>query len=1312
MLLSTSVFADFVTLSETLKDNTVNGIYSSTTDSGTFNVSLTVSNLSKLTASAWSNLTCVVQSPNASLTPINVKNPSAGPMSSATNYGGTVTATSATFYYQEPDTNNVETNVYKITFSRSGNVFTISAQTTNPPSLLFPYSFLASAYYDRTGASSFAIKDQSSCEVTLLDNSLTISNGEFDVVKAIYITGTNAIAQDANGTELNNISVTGVANFTPPAITAVSPASSMATTNGLLTVQVRATNSIGVSNVEFYVGGADYGAGIAGVSNLWSMSFALRPGTNIIQTVATDFSGYNSPTNTLVITYINKQTNAPQATFSERWLDTFQTNNPGNGVSNTITQDVGVLNTAVSVPGLAAMTANTWSALLLSVSFGNLVFSGSLASANILTSNSATFYLDQKTDTNGNPIIYEQLTVSRSGNTLVLTAQTGNSTYYPAIDYFIADKYIGAGNVQDTEPFALTLTDGNTAANYVSISQPMFITGTDVITFDPYLQQLDNIQISGHVDFIPPTNQITSPVAGQIATNADFTIIGMASDNVRVANVFYSVNTTGWNVAYTAYDFTNWFAPVTLILGTNIISAYAVDTSGNTSATDTVAVVYELLAPVTINVGTGGTVNSNYNGALLQIGKTYSVTAKANPGFVFSGWTGSIMTNSPTLTFLMASNLVFNATFADVQPPTNQITAPTAGQRWSNSVFVVTGKARDNLAVANVFYSLNGGGWNSAMTANSWSNWTAQVTLIPGTNTIQAYAVDTSGNVSKTNSVNFVYIFSTVLTVGTSGTGTFTPPNYNGASLQVGKVYSLTAKPGAGFAFFNWTGGTNLPLIVLTNKPVLLFTMQPNLMLQANFVYSNPPSITITAPAGVQRVSNVVYTVMGKASDKVGVTGVFYSLNGATYASASTATGWSNWTATVNLALGTNNIQVYAVNASNVVSQVKNAVVILVPATMVFPISTADNIKHPQAKLAFDGTNYLVVFQTYPSGQTNGSAVGQFVSSSGDLVGTELALNPNGADDPPSVAFDGADYVVAWADHSDMQAGVPVSGVFVSPDGLLASVGQISQSTNVDSFGTVVYGAGVYFLMWSDASTSPDSLYGAMLTPAGGVVASDFLISANAQADDSVQSAAAFDGANFLAVWSSATGNTTINGQLINPAGNLVGSPFVIYSSATPAGMANPCVIFDGTQYVVLFNIGVNTNNAKAFHVLGRFVTPAGEVLTNNIALTGDTGPQTLAGAAFDGQNYLVTWNQGLNPFSTAASTKVTINGRFLNTQGLPAASEFPIFSTKGNQIPTRAPVLFDGTQFVLVTGLGRFIKPTPDMLFTNGVISGAFIVP
>src|SRR5208337_2598970 len=110
-----------------------------------------------------------------------------------------------------------------------------------------------------------------------------------------------------------------------------------------------------------------------------------------------------------------------------------------------------------------------------------------------------------------------------------------------------------------------------------------------------------------------------------------------------------------------------------------------------------------------------------------------------------------------TLQFTMVTNLTLRANFADVTKPTLSIVTPTMNQRWTNGTFTVTGKAGDNVAVSTVVYSLNGSGWTAAATTNVWTNWTANVNLVPGTNTVQAYAVDTSGNQSPVSSSTIIY---------------------------------------------------------------------------------------------------------------------------------------------------------------------------------------------------------------------------------------------------------------------------------------------------------------------------------------------------------------------------------------------------------------------------------------------------------------------------------------------------------------------------------------------------------------------------
>ena len=111
------------------------------------------------------------------------------------------------------------------------------------------------------------------------------------------------------------------------------------------------------------------------------------------------------------------------------------------------------------------------------------------------------------------------------------------------------------------------------------------------------------------------------------------------------------------------------------------------------------------------------------------------------------------------------------------------IASPTSNELFSNATINVTGKAGGTVPVEEVFYKLNNGPYLEATTSNSWTNWTVSAILAPGTNLIQAYAVDMTGTVlSPTKSVSVFYVVTTALTVNTNGNGTVSP-NDNGALL-------------------------------------------------------------------------------------------------------------------------------------------------------------------------------------------------------------------------------------------------------------------------------------------------------------------------------------------------------------------------------------------------------------------------------------------------------------------------------------------------------------------------------------------------
>ena len=288
-------------------------------------------------------------------------------------------------------------------------------------------------------------------------------------------------------------------------------------------------------------------------------------------------------------------------------------------------------------------------------------------------------------------------------------------------------------------------------------------------------------------DQTKPSLSILSPSPGQRWKDGTIAVKGTASDDISVQNVFYSLNGAPWINATTTSNWKNWTGLLSLKTGTNTLRAYAVDTSGNLSPTNTVTCEYDQLMPLSVQafgLGTSnpgwGSFRPNYSKqTLLPVNESSVLTAQAAQGFAFVNWTdgsGNLLASSPTLSFIMTSNLVLQANFADVTRPTLSIVIPASNQQWAGGTLTVAGNAGDNVALEKVYYSLNGSDWTAATTENNWKKWTADVTLIRGTNTVQAYAVDTSGNFSITNTVKFEDVASPSLALAQSSTRALVTP--------------------------------------------------------------------------------------------------------------------------------------------------------------------------------------------------------------------------------------------------------------------------------------------------------------------------------------------------------------------------------------------------------------------------------------------------------------------------------------------------------------------------------------------------------
>ena len=298
-----------------------------------------------------------------------------------------------------------------------------------------------------------------------------------------------------------------------------------------------------------------------------------------------------------------------------------------------------------------------------------------------------------------------------------------------------------------------------------------------------------------------------------------------------------------------------------------------------------------------------------------------------------------------------------------------------------------------------------------------------------------------------------------------------------------------------------------------------------------------------------------------------------------------------------------------------------------------FPIATQQ--RSPTQEIAFDGINYLVGLRRNTG--TAGEPQAQLVSQAGALVGSQISTGRTGKS--PFVSFNGTNYLLAWRDNTTAsqiamgqlinKAGAKVGGTF-----------RISQSNSVSNLDAIVgnpsFGGDKYLVTWTDdrrgTGSADHDIYARFISGSGTPLGSDFKISGTAGAD----SAAAFDGANYLVTWREDVSDTDIYGRLVDPSGVPVTPPFLIDGNAFPSDSSPPAVLFDGTKYLVVFTDEVGGQGSETWDLFGRFVTTAGAVQATRITIDNATEAQQYPAIAFDGSR---TWSRGITVSASATRT-------------------------------------------------------------------------
>ena len=238
---------------------------------------------------------------------------------------------------------------------------------------------------------------------------------------------------------------------------------------------------------------------------------------------------------------------------------------------------------------------------------------------------------------------------------------------------------------------------------------------------------------------------------------------------------------------------------------------------------------------------------------------------------------------------------------------------------------------------------------------------------------------------------------------------------------------------------------------------------------------------------------------------------------------------------------------------------------------------------------AFDGSNYWVISSPY-SNVTSGSVTtcyAQRLSSDGTLLDAQpvalVSADPGFASiGSTGVAFGGTNGLLAYSEYNLSTNQHELHGVLLNPDGTTALPGFAIATDNSTHLDPAVAFDGVNFLVvWQQLATSGatlGSIYGVRVSPDGQVIDPAPIMIAD-PANGAFSPSVAFDGTNYLVVWSEGSGNLTagIYGTRVSKAGALLDGP--ADSGGTPINTSNtlsldaPHVVFTGGEYLVVWQI-------------------------------------------------------------------------------------------------------------------------------------------
>jgi hypothetical protein len=281
-----------------------------------------------------------------------------------------------------------------------------------------------------------------------------------------------------------------------------------------------------------------------------------------------------------------------------------------------------------------------------------------------------------------------------------------------------------------------------------------------------------------------------------------------------------------------------------------------------------------------------------------------------------------------------------------------------------------------------------------------------------------------------------------------------------------------------------------------------------------------------------------------------------------------------------------------------------------------------NNQTHPV--IAFNGAYYLVAW--YDNRGTLGNADSynaRVVSPAGQLMGSEVVI-ASGSNDFIAVASDGCGFLVAFEDIRQFETNIwDVTGQMIDVDingnaSLSGGNFSIAQSPTSETDPRIAFGSDKYLVAWSDQVelNSPERDVRGTFVDSLGTVGTPFPISTAPAAQGCLD--ISYGAGMFLVAYSDnrpdRPAGTGGYASRVSDTGGLLDGPPETGGIPLASLYGNPGIVFTGGDWFIAMGIGIR-------------VGLDGSILSTNGPTTANGAIQSDSHVAYDGTNFLITWN-------------------------------------------------------------------------------------